>query len=361
MQRNIFVLRNSATAARHADAFWRRHLDMGIAAFELGGLALLSYAFGTPHGPHRAALEILTGALMASWIVVFAPLGRWAVTTEWRRVFFLVWSLSTLAAIAAPVALDGGGKSPLGVLLVLPVLVAALVYPPLEVGIMALLAELLFVSVVLAEPGPGASRSLVTALMLALTGAVSLMASVNRFVQERTRSRLEARLQQLANRDGLTGCLTYRAFREALQSEAARAIRYRHPFSLVLADLDSFKAINDTYGHDVGDEVVRGVAGAIRAGARVPDVVGRIGGDEFAILLPETSSVRAEQVAHRLQAHVRNCELPVAVTVSYGTATWLGPGDSLADVIRRADQALYAAKHAGRDRLGVWQHAGSLA
>lgn len=361
MRRDISAMGNIRAAVRHTDAFWRRHLDMGVAAFELGGLALLSYAFLTPHGPHRASLEILTGALMASWLVVFVPLGRWAVTTEWRRPFFLIWSLSTLAAIAAPVALDGGAKSPLGPLLVLPVLFAAIVYPPLEVGVMALLSEILFVSVVLAEPGRGASRSLVTALMLALAGGISLMASVNRYVQERTRSRLSGRLHQLATRDGLTGCLTYRAFHEALEAEATRAVRYRHPFSVVIADLDSFKAINDTYGHDVGDHVVREVAGAMRAGARAPDVVGRIGGDEFAILLPETSSVRAEQVAHRLQAHVRNCALPVSVTVSYGTATWLGPGDNLEDVIRRADQALYAAKHAGRDRLGVWQHAGSLA
>lgn len=87
-------------------------------------------------------------------------------------------------------------------------------------------------------------------------------------------------------------------------------------------------------------------------------MVGRIGGDEFAILLPETTSVRVEQVARRLQAHVRQSSLPVPVTVSYGTATWFGPGDDLDDVIRRADQALYAAKHAGRDQLITWENLG---
>ncbi|MGH9029651.1 MAG: GGDEF domain-containing protein [Acidimicrobiales bacterium] len=345
-------------AGPHADAFWKRHVDMGVGSFVLGAVALLVYFLRTPHGAHRGALEVLGITSIACWIFVFAPVGRWAVTTRWRRSFFRVWSLSTLVVVVVAVALDGGSKSPLGVLLVLPVLFAALVYPPFEVGMMALLSETAFVVIVVSEPGPGASRSLVTGVMLALAGVISLMASVNRYVQERSTGRLQTRLHELATHDGLTGCLSYRAFREALSAEAARARRYLRPFSVVLADLDSFKSINDTYGHDVGDVIVRGVARAFRTGARAPDVVGRIGGDEFAILLPETSSVRAEQVARRLQQHVRNTSFPVAVTVSYGSATWFGPGDDLEEVIRRADQALYAAKHAGRDRLLLWESLG---
>jgi diguanylate cyclase (GGDEF)-like protein len=348
-------------AGRHPHAFWRRHVDMGIGSFVLGGLALLGYFLLTPRGPNRGALEVLAVSCTAFWLFVFAPVGRWAVATPWRRRFFMTWSLATLAVLAVAVGLDGGSRSPLGVLLVLPVLFAALVYPPLDVAVMALSSVVVYVLLVVTQPAPGASRSLVTGTMLVLAGGISVMASVNRYVDERARARLSSRLHQMATRDGLTGCLSYRAFREALTAEAARARRYRRPFSLILADLDSFKAINDTYGHDVGDVVVSGVARAFREGARVPDRVGRIGGDEFAILLPETSSVRAEQVARRLQAHVRNCKLPVAVTVSYGTSTWFGPGDDLEAVIRRADRALYAAKHAGRDRVASWDQVGSLA
>lgn len=356
MSRDAIHLNERPVAGRHTDAFWARHVDMGVGSFEVGALALLLYLFLTPKGPHRAVLEVLGGALMLLWPFVFWPLGRHVVRTEFRRPFFLLWSVVTLAVITASVALDGGSKSPLGVMLVLPVLFGALVYPPIDVAALALLAEASFVASVVAEPAPGASHSLVTGVMLALAGGISVMASINRHVQERERARLAARLHELATHDGLTGCVSYLAFRHALEIEAARALRYRRPFSLIIADLDSFKFINDTYGHDIGDAVLQGVAGAFRSSARAPDVVSRIGGDEFAVLLPETDSWRAEQVAQRLQHEVRKAGLPVAATVSYGTATWFGPSDDLEDVFRRADQALYAAKHAGRDRIGVWEN-----
>jgi diguanylate cyclase (GGDEF)-like protein len=266
------------------------------------------------------------------------------------------WSLATLSVIASGVGLDGGSSSPLGVLLVIPVLFGALVYPPLDVGLLAFSAEIAFVLLVVLEPSPGASRSLVTGAMLALAGGISVMASINRYVQEKSAKRLAARLHELATRDGLSGCLSYLAFRRALDLEVARSRRYERSFSLVMADLDNFKGINDTYGHDVGDVVLRGVADAFRSGARAADIVGRVGGDEFAVLLPETDSVGAEEIARRLQHHVRLSNLPVTVTVSYGTASWSGRDDDLEDVIRRADRALYAAKHAGRDRLAVWEN-----
>jgi len=356
MGRQTEDMEDGPGTGRHADAFWRRHVDMGVGSFEIGGLALLVYFLLTPHGPHRGPLEIITGSMMACWLLVFAPLGRWVVRTKARRVYLFSWSVATLAAVAVSVGLDGGSRSPLAVMLVLPVLFGALVYPPLDVGVLALLAEILFISLVVGEPSQGAARSLVIGAMLALTGGISMMAAINRLVQERARDRLARRLHAQATRDGLTGCFSYLAFREALNTEALRARRYRRPFSLVIADLDSFKEINDSYGHDVGDAVLRAVATAFRSGARAPDVVGRIGGDEFAVLLPETDAAHAEQVARRLQVHARSCDLPVEATVSYGTATWYGPEDDLEDVFRRADQALYAAKHAGRDRLAVWEN-----
>ena len=358
MGRETMKLRTATSPAdgRQTDAFWRRHSDTGVGSFEIGALGLLVYLVLTPHGPHRAVLEVLTGALMVWWLAVFAPLGRWAAASPYRRTFFLAFSIATLAVLAILIGMDGGSRSPLEVLLVLPVLFGALVDRPLDVAALAVLAETIFVALAIAEPSPGLSRSLVTGAMLALAGGTSVMASINRLVQERARARLGHRLHSLATRDGLTGCLSYLAFRDAMEREAARARRYGRPFSLVIADLDSFKSINDTYGHDVGDSVLRGVATAFRAGARTADVVGRIGGDEFTVLLPETDAVHAEYVARRLQVHARNCKLPVDVTVSYGTATWFGPSDDLEEVYRRADQALYAAKHAGRDRLAVFEN-----
>lgn len=341
---------------QQTEAFWRRHVDMGVGSFELGAVALLVYLLLTPRGPHRADLEVITGAAMVLWITVFAPFGRWVISTRFRRPFLSAWSLATLAVIATAVGLDGGARSPLGVMLVLPVLFAALVYPPFDVAVLAALAVVSFSVLVLLQPSQGASRSLVTGAMLALAGGISVMASINRFVQERSARRLAERLHYLATRDGLSGCLSYLAFRRALDLEVARCRRYGRRFSLVMADLDNFKTVNDTYGHDIGDRVLRQVAEALRAGARSADVVGRVGGDEFAVLAPETGPVGAEEVARRLQDQVRASSLPVEVTVSYGTATWIGKTDDLESVVRRADRALYAAKHGGRDRLVVWEN-----
>ncbi len=123
-----------------------------------------------------------------------------------------------------------------------------------------------------------------------------------------------------------------------------------------MVDLDSFKDINDEHGHDVGDATLRAVVQGLLAAARTTDVVGRLGGDELAVLLPDTDAEQAPLVAERFRTHARSAQTPVGVTVSFGTATWSNELESPADVIRHADQALYSAKHAGRDRLVVWEH-----
>lgn len=199
-----------------------------------------------------------------------------------------------------------------------------------------------------------------TGVSLGLVGGIAVMAAINRNAHDRNRRQLTARLHKLATRDGLTGCLTYQAFQDALTAEAARTRRHGRPFSVVMVDLDSFKHINDAHGHDVGDATLRGVVQALLAAARTTDVVGRLGGDELAVLLPETNAAQAPLVAARFQWHARSAQTPVDVTVSFGTATWSDQFDSPAEVIRHADQALYAAKRAGRDRLVVWE-AGSRA
>jgi diguanylate cyclase (GGDEF)-like protein len=181
------------------------------------------------------------------------------------------------------------------------------------------------------------------------------MAAINRNAQNQDRQGLMARLHKLATHDGLTGCLTYQAFQDALEVETARARRHGRAFSVVMMDLDSFKSINDTYGHDVGDATLRGVVQALVDGARTTDAVGRLGGDELAVLLPETDPDQAQLAAERLQAHARAAQTPVEVTVSFGVATWSNRFESAAEVIRHADQALYAAKRAGRNRLVVWE------
>ena len=341
------------------DAFWRLHLWVGIGAFTLGAFLLLLYLRLTPHGPHRGLLTVIAVASVAAWLAVFAPLGVRAIASKRREGFFFAWSVTTLSIIAACAALDGGEKSPLSILLVLPVLFSGLVYPPLQVGALALLGVAFF-TVIAATGSTLPPRALVTGVMLLLTGVISVVAAVNREIKDTARRQLARKLHDLATHDGLTGCLTYHAFNDALESEANRARRYGKAFSVVMADIDSFKKINDTNGHDVGDAALRDVARALSGAGRAADVTGRIGGDEFAVLLPETDRRQAIRVARRLQDAVRATPTSVPVTVSYGTASWSGPNDLATEVLRRADRALYAAKDAGRDRLVMWEPSADL-
>ncbi len=164
-------------------------------------------------------------------------------------------------------------------------------------------------------------------------------------------------LEELSTHDGLTGLSNYRAFHRRLTEEVQRSLRYEHPFSLLILDVDSFKLVNDTYGHLAGDEALRGLAQAIRGEVRPVDEVARYGGEEFAILLPETPAAGAIAMAERLR-HVVAAQ-PIGIgsgrklnlTVSIGLATYPDDADAEGPLIAAADQALYAAKNGGRNRV----------
>lgn len=179
---------------------------------------------------------------------------------------------------------------------------------------------------------------------------------LEREVGERTRALEEAnrQLEHLANTDPLTGILNRRPFMQSLQSERARACRYKDGFSVLQIDLDHFKHINDTYGHAAGDTVLQAVASRISILLRSVDIFGRLGGEEFAVMLPQTDVEGARHTAERILACVGNQPVlhdgrMISVTVSIGGSTWHAPADTVDLVLRRADEALYAAKHAGRN------------
>jgi diguanylate cyclase (GGDEF)-like protein len=182
------------------------------------------------------------------------------------------------------------------------------------------------------------------------------------------RTRLEAeleaahaRLAELVNRDPLTGLYNRRYFESRLAIEFARAHRFREPLSLILLDVDRFKTINDRYGHPVGDRVLANVGKALLLLSRKIDLVARIGGEEFALVLPHTTAAGAEALAERIIATVREATVdadagPVRITVSAGMAAFPDcPAKTRMQLFECADRALYKAKEQGRDRISTYE------
>jgi diguanylate cyclase (GGDEF)-like protein len=162
----------------------------------------------------------------------------------------------------------------------------------------------------------------------------------------------QAQLRLLATQDVLTSVLNARAFADRLGQELERNRRYPRPLALIYMDLDNFKIINDTHGHQTGDAVLRLVADAMRTSVRTSDVVGRLGGDEFAVLMPETDAALADAAAKRLVASLRTVfKGTPSVTASIGVVSCTATDASTDDLLRRADQAMYDAKKGGKDRV----------
>ncbi|HKB57030.1 MAG TPA: diguanylate cyclase [Lacunisphaera sp.] len=167
-----------------------------------------------------------------------------------------------------------------------------------------------------------------------------------------------AQLRQLAQRDELTRLFNRREFQRILDEEWDRSVRFNRPFTLVMVDIDHFKKINDTHGHQVGDEVLRHVASLLAGQVRNVDRVARYGGEEFAVIMVETdrkSAIEGMQRLGRLLAETP-CVVPVSnlmveVTLSAGVATSLDGVGSATGLVAAADKALYAAKAGGRNRI----------
>jgi len=161
-----------------------------------------------------------------------------------------------------------------------------------------------------------------------------------------------AQLEELATTDALTGAWNRRKFNDLVSGEIERAQRYGKPLSLFILDIDHFKHVNDTYGHDVGDAVLRELAAVVRAQMRAVDQFARWGGEEFVVLSPEVPVAGCAELAERARVAVAAHVFPAVgtVTVSVGVAA-LQSGDTADALFSRADGALYAAKESGRDRV----------
>ncbi len=165
-------------------------------------------------------------------------------------------------------------------------------------------------------------------------------------------------IHRLTITDGLTGIANRRAFEETIKAEVYRALRHARPLSLVMFDLDHFKKVNDTYGHMAGDQVLKMVASVVRSRIREHDGFARFGGEEFALLLPETPKAIAAQLAEEIRAAVADSELifedrVVRVTVSMGVAELMPDVRTPHQLVKAADARLYDAKRDGRNRVAV--------
>ena len=161
--------------------------------------------------------------------------------------------------------------------------------------------------------------------------------------------------RRLAATDGLTGLMNRRAFSEALGREISSATRHVHELSVIVLDIDHFKAINDSRGHNGGDAVLRALGRLLGTETRRSDLTGRWGGEEFVMALTHTDAAGARVVAERLclrigELDIRVADAPIPITASLGVAT-LDRGETLDDLVARADHAMYVAKNAGRNRV----------
>lgn len=174
-----------------------------------------------------------------------------------------------------------------------------------------------------------------------------------------TRALLYQQMERLATTDGLTELNNHRHFQEILASEVERSRRYKRPLSLLLLDIDHFKSFNDTYGHPVGDLVLKEISACIRKSIRINDVPARYGGEEFTVIIPETAEegalITAERIRSTIESHViRSLDKELKVTVSIGCATHPSLAGSQQELIDNADKALYYSKEHGRNQVSLF-------
>lgn len=183
--------------------------------------------------------------------------------------------------------------------------------------------------------------------------------------KNRMLSETNARLQALATTDPLTGLPNHRALIAELEHELARAYRYKHECSILFLDIDHFKALNDGYGHAVGDSVLRNFASVVQQNMREIDVPGRWGGEEFLVILPETGEQEARRISERVRLAVASYAFTMgggmSLTCSIGIATFPGDAGERSGLVTCADQAMYAAKRLGRNQVRTASDPAALA
>jgi len=316
-------------------------------------LVLLLYVLRDPVGDASLAaasgLCVFTAVIcVVNYAVPRDMHNRWLIAFEtWLMIAFITWMLYY----------TGGPGKLVAALYLLPIIVTALVLgrsvTMFQVALIA--ACYLFVSQsidtsFLTPPAIGTfAVDIAPMLLVAYTTSMlsgDIVTSMNR-------------VKATSDTDELTGLYNIRAFNALARHELGQASRHERIFSIMMIDSDYLKQINDTYGHQVGDRLIRMVAHAVRSAIKSTDVLARYGGDEFVCLLPSASQQAARQVGERIRERIMDEPLminngAIAITVSIGIATYPVHGDTFDDLSKNADRALYVSKARGRNRVTVY-------
>jgi diguanylate cyclase (GGDEF)-like protein len=265
-----------------------------------------------------------------------------AARPEW---WLLAGDLSTAAAVAWGIALSGGGTSPLLAFCAFPLVTATGRYTlrGTSVVMVAALAAPLVGALFAVDRGNALISLWLPSTIAAIAG---LAATVLLF------ARVERQYREQSLLDPLTGLLNRLALDRRFDELRAQACLSGGDLCLIAGDLDRFKAINDTHGHDIGDVVLRDVAYALRTSTRSFSLLYRIGGEEFVVLLPGLNATEGAEIAERLRSAVENCNpADINVTMSFGVASACGDAVDFGSLYRTADERLYAAKRFGRNQV----------
>jgi diguanylate cyclase (GGDEF)-like protein len=333
--------------------FWAAHIRLSYWVLTGGSLSVLVYFVATWPGPHRSVLVSISAGCLVLAIAALLLVDKIS-TYPWRVTFSFLSTLFTGGVLLVCVYFDGGLSSPLVILMALPVMSAALALPARQVLICGIVT---FVELGVVATGPSATARFTSqfAIFCAfLVGAVvvNVGAAIYRSRLEAADARLLVELDQQAHTDSLTGCLNHGAFYERLEVAIERALRHREPLSLLVADVDRFKSFNDSRGHADGDAALVRTAAILTGTCRAIDSVARIGGDEFAVILPSADLLSAATLARRLTVAL-NDSAQSEVTMSIGYTT-LDPNEpTTTRLFRDGDLGLYRAKELGRGRAAT--------
>jgi diguanylate cyclase (GGDEF)-like protein len=333
--------------------FWLTHIRMGFGIFLAETLVVAGYLALTPNGSHRGILW----AVVAGWLVLALAglsVAPYVASKPWCVTYSVTWTALSAFGVAIVAILDSGMNSPLLILLFLPLIFGTLMFTPLAAAVCGLsaLASLGMVALVDQSTAVSSGRSFLLFCSVAGASALTVSAAINRTRIEQHGAQLQAALADMASTDELTGCAVRRVLRQRMEEEIARSIRSQNPLSLLMIDVDQFKSINDSYGHVVGDHVLADIGAALRGVGRAFDLVSRVGGDEFAMLLPDTDVSNALKIAERFRERVA-ATVEVPVTTSIGISGLDHSAPSAEQLIDQADLALYRVKRSGRDAVAT--------